>query len=48
MDRREVDIIVNQRRHTNWMKEYHENYRKKLEERKNAVTKEEKEKEKRA
>ena len=37
MDAIEVKVIVNQRRQTDWLKEYHESYRKKLEERKNAV-----------
>ena len=37
MDAIEVKVIVNQRRQTRWLKDYHESYRKKLEERKNAV-----------
>ena len=37
MDAIEVKVNVNQRRQTRWLKDYHENYRKKLEERKNAV-----------
>nr|UVY08247.1 MAG: hypothetical protein [Bacteriophage sp.] len=37
MDAIEVKVNVNQRRQTRWLKDYHESYRKKLEERKNAV-----------
>lgn len=37
MDAIEVKVIVNQRRQTRWLKDYRESYRKKLEERKNAV-----------
>lgn len=37
MDAIEVKVIVNQRRQTHWLKDYHVSYRKKLEERKNAV-----------
>lgn len=40
MDAIEVKVIVNQRRQTRWLKDYHESYRKKLEERKNAVVSE--------
>lgn len=40
MDAIEVKAIVNQRRQTCWLKDYHESYRKKLEERKNAVVSE--------
>lgn len=40
MDAIEVKVIVNQRRQTRWSKDYHESYRKKLEERKNAVVSE--------
>ena len=40
MDAIEVKVIVNQRRQTRWLKDYHERYRKKLEERKNAVVSE--------
>lgn len=47
MDAIEVKVIVNQRRQTRWLKDYRESYRKKLEERKNAVVSEtEKEKKK--
>ena len=38
MDAIEVKVIVNQRRQTRWLKDYHESYRKKLEE--NAVVSE--------
>lgn len=37
MDAIEVKVNVNQRRQTRWLKDYHKSYRKKLEERKNAV-----------
>lgn len=47
MDAIEVKVNVNQRRQTRWLKDYHESYRKKLEERKNAVISEA-EKEKRS
>nr|UWG74912.1 MAG: hypothetical protein [Bacteriophage sp.] len=40
MDAIEVKVIVNQRRQTRWLKDYRESYRKKLEERKNAVVSE--------
>ncbi len=40
MDAIEVKVIVNQRRQTRWLKDYYESYRKKLEERKNAVVSE--------
>ena len=40
MDAIEVKAIVNQRRQTRWLKDYHESYRKKLEERKKAVVSE--------
>lgn len=40
MDAIEVKVIVNQRRQTRWLKDYHESHRKKLEERKNAVVSE--------
>lgn len=40
MDAIEVKVIVNQRRQTRWLKDCHESYRKKLEERKNAVVSE--------
>lgn len=40
MDAIEVKVIVNQRRQTRWLKDYHESYRKKPEERKNAVVSE--------
>lgn len=40
MDAIEVKVIVNQRRQTRWLKDYNESYRKKLEERKNAVVSE--------
>lgn len=37
MDNKEERIIVNQRRQTRWFKDYHTNYKKKLEEHRNAV-----------
>lgn len=37
MDNKEARIIVNQRRQTRWFKDYHTNYKKKLEEHRNAV-----------
>lgn len=37
MDAKEVKVIVNQKRQTNWLTDYHANYKKKLEEHRNAV-----------
>lgn len=37
MDNKEARIIVKQRRQTRWFKDYHTNYKKKLEEHRNAV-----------
>lgn len=37
MDAKEVKVIANQKRQTNWLTDYHENYKKKLEEHRNAV-----------
>ena len=37
MDAIEVKVIVNQRRQTRWLKDYHESYRKKTGGEKNAV-----------
>ena len=37
MDAKEVKIIANQRRQTRWLKDYHADYKKKPEERRNAV-----------
>ena len=45
MEAKEVKIIANQRRQTRWLKDYHADYKKKLEEHRNAVvSKAEKEK----
>lgn len=37
MDAKEVKVIANQKRQTNWLTDYHANYKKKLEEHRNAV-----------
>lgn len=37
MDAKGIKVIANQKRQTNWLKDYHANYKKKLEEHRNAV-----------
>lgn len=37
MDAKGIKVIANQKRQTSWLKNYHTNYKKKLEEHRNAV-----------
>lgn len=37
MDAKGIKVIANQKRQTSWLKDYHTNYKKKLEEHRNAV-----------